>query len=212
MYPFTGTRTNVALGARSISPSDWFSSPAESSRLGCGERMWRKKYGGRDLFAIFGSEEGSFENSSSTHFRTSFSRLAVRGNVERIVRPSKSRTCRLTVCDCEPLVEVDVVRGDLWVSCCAASFFSLSRSSLRASAWALRSALSASIRAFTRASSSASSRFFLRTASRAACWVAVKARGVESGLDVGDGTAFCFPLVLAGVGFCVGVVWGSWFP
>ena len=69
---------------------------------------------------------------------------------------------------------------------------SFSRSAFRASACALRSALSASMRAFMRASSSLSSSFFLRSASRADCC----ALDVADGGCAGVGSAFCLPFAL----------------
>jgi hypothetical protein len=154
--------------------------------------MCLKKYGGSFLFPMFGSSDASLANSESTHLRMSVWRVAVRGKVERMVRPSKRRTWRFTDLDCEGR---DVVGGSGCVGVCASAFRSFSRSSLRASAWALRAALSASMRALTRARSSASCRFFFRNASRASCCAFVAA-----GLGVFEWevvVAFCLPFALA---------------
>jgi hypothetical protein len=115
----------------------------------------------------------------------------VRGNVERIVRPSNNLTLRWTSFACEPFLLVESSVGDnrglVDDACC-----SRSRSALRASACALRSALSASMRACIRASSSFSSCFFLRNASRADCAALEAVSDLESG-----GVAFCFPFAFA---------------
>ena len=83
-------------------------------------------------------------------------------------------------------IDVELVIGDDVPDSCA----NRCRSAFCASAAALRSRLSASIRAFIRASSSFSSCFFFRRASRAAC-CAVDTEDL-SGLGSG-GFAFCLP-------------------
>jgi hypothetical protein len=105
---------------------------------------------------------------------------------------------RATVGEFEPredFVAVAVVGGCSGVSelCVVDLFFSFSRSAFRNEASIFRAALSASIRAFIRASSSASSLFFFRRASRASCWALLADAdgvvGVESG-------ALCLPFAL----------------
>lgn len=144
---------------------------------------------------MFSSDWASLENSLSTQVRTASCSVASRGKVERMVRPSKRRTFRLTVFACERLEEV-IVGGCSEVDGCA--FRSFSRSARRVSASALRAALSASMRAFMRASSSASSRFFFRRASRASCCALLVDVEEAVGFDAGAGAALCLPFVSDG--------------
>ena len=134
--------------------------------------------------------------------------VAVRGNVERMVRPSKRRTLRATVAEFEPRDDEDFIAvvcgGDdgvdvAWEVCVAFLFFSFSRSALRNEASTLRAALSASIRALIRASSSASSLFFFRSASRASCCALLA--NADGAVGFGSG-ALCLPFALVddGVG------------
>ena len=134
--------------------------------------------------------------------------VAVRGNVERMVRPSKRRTLRATVAEFEPRDDEDFIAvvcgGDdgvdvAWEVCVAFLFFSFSRSALRNEASTLRAALSASIRALIRASSSASSLFFFRSASRASCCALLA--DADGAVGFGSG-ALCLPFALVddGVG------------
>jgi hypothetical protein len=145
-------------------------------------------------------------NSASIQERTVDCSVAVRGNVERMVRPSKRRTLRATVAEFEPRDDEDfiaVIGGDdgdiAWEVCVAFLFFSFSRSALRNEASTLRAALSASIRALIRASSSASSLFFFRSASRASCCALLA--NADGAVGFGSG-ALCLPFALVddGVG------------
>lgn len=150
---------------------------------------------------MFSSDWASLENSASTQVRTASWSVASRAKVERMVRPSKRRTFRLTVFAWERLEEeevvvVMVVGGCGEVDDCA--FRSFSRSARRISASAFRAALSASMRAFTRASSSASSRFFFRSASRASCCALLADAEEVLGFDAGAGVALCLPFVFDG--------------
>lgn len=105
---------------------------------------------------------------------------------------------RLTVFACDGLDDV-IVRGG--AGAWAALLRSLSRSAFLVSASAFLAALSASMRAFTRASSSASSLFFFRKASRASCCALLTDPDDVVGFDAGADVAFCLPFAFVeGVG------------